>query len=149
VPVRYDPFDASTAYAYVGNTWHRCISERHEDFLNRSRYEIAAAADELRAQYRLVNRGNLRVEGKPLSQFIVKLKKQEEGLPERLRDDDNGKVIAMILPADKSGEPSSPGSGGSEPINGHSPSRPVSPADDSLDSEPAFENLEPLGRLEL
>ena len=27
VPVRYDPFDASSAFAYVGGQWERCYSE--------------------------------------------------------------------------------------------------------------------------
>jgi putative transposase len=48
VPVRYDPFDAGTAYAYVGKRWVECCSELHWAFSGRSEKEIMLATEELR-----------------------------------------------------------------------------------------------------
>lgn len=37
VPVRYDPFDAGTAYAYVNKEWTECHSEYFAIFRGRSK----------------------------------------------------------------------------------------------------------------
>ncbi len=42
VQVRYDPFDAGTAYAFVGGQWVKCISQYYADF--QGRQDNAAAA---------------------------------------------------------------------------------------------------------
>jgi hypothetical protein len=39
VPIRYDPFDLGTAYAYVKDHWVRCISEYYKSFHERSERE--------------------------------------------------------------------------------------------------------------
>jgi len=48
VPVRYDPFDAGLAYAFIRKRWVRCISEHHARFAGRSEREIQLASAELR-----------------------------------------------------------------------------------------------------
>ena len=48
VPVRYDPFDAGQAYAFVKGRWVRCLSEHHAAFAGRSEREIQLASAELR-----------------------------------------------------------------------------------------------------
>jgi len=48
VPVRYDPYDAGTAYAYVGNHWISCYAEHFSSFRGRSEREMMIAAAELR-----------------------------------------------------------------------------------------------------
>ncbi len=50
VPVRYDPFDMGTAYAYVKGNWVRCISEHHQSFQGRSEQEVKLASTQLRKQ---------------------------------------------------------------------------------------------------
>ncbi len=48
VPVRYDPHDAGTAYAYVGKRWVTCFSEHYATFRGRSEREMMIATTELR-----------------------------------------------------------------------------------------------------
>jgi len=48
VAVRYDPFNAGTAYAFVRGRWHTCISEHYACFYGRSEWEIKVATSELR-----------------------------------------------------------------------------------------------------
>ena len=52
VPVRYDPYDAGTAFAYVGNRWVACYSEHFSAFHGRSEREMMIAAAELHKRYR-------------------------------------------------------------------------------------------------
>ena len=52
MPVRYDPYDAGTAYAYVGNRWVACYSEHFSSFRGRSEREMMIAAAELHKRYR-------------------------------------------------------------------------------------------------
>jgi putative transposase len=51
IPVRYDPFDAGLAYAFVKKRWVRCISEHHARFAGRSEREIQLASAELRRRH--------------------------------------------------------------------------------------------------
>ena len=48
VPVRYDPYDAGTAYAYVRKRWVQCISEHYGTLHGKSEREIMLATAELR-----------------------------------------------------------------------------------------------------
>lgn len=50
VPVRYDPFDVGTAYAYVCGHWVRCISEHYQLLQGHSEREIKLASTEIRKQ---------------------------------------------------------------------------------------------------
>ena len=50
MPVRYDPFDMGTAYAYVDGQWVRCISEHYALLQGRSEREVRYASLELRRQ---------------------------------------------------------------------------------------------------
>ena len=50
VPVRYDPYDVATAYAYVGGRWVRCDSEYAPRLRGHSEREIGLATEELRKQ---------------------------------------------------------------------------------------------------
>ncbi|MEH2207243.1 MAG: DDE-type integrase/transposase/recombinase [Nostoc sp.] len=43
VPVRYDPFDYATAYAYVQGHWVRCISKHYNRFQGHSEREVMIA----------------------------------------------------------------------------------------------------------
>ena len=48
VPVRYDPFDAGTAYAFVNKQWTECHSEYFTVFHGRSEKEMMLATEEMR-----------------------------------------------------------------------------------------------------
>ncbi|QMS92341.1 DDE-type integrase/transposase/recombinase [Nostoc edaphicum CCNP1411] len=53
VPVRYDPFDYGTAYAYVHGHWVRCISNHYNKFQGHSQREIMVATEILRQKKHL------------------------------------------------------------------------------------------------
>lgn len=50
VPVRYDPDDLSTAYAWLNDHWATCRAEFASVFANRSEKEISIASKEIRAR---------------------------------------------------------------------------------------------------
>lgn len=50
VAIRYNPYDVSEAYAYLGNEWIRLRSEYAELFAGRSEKEIAIRTQEIRAR---------------------------------------------------------------------------------------------------
>lgn len=85
VPVRYDPWDASTAYAYVRGQWERCVSEHAHVFQGRSERELALATAELRQRDRL--RGRLAtLTTRQLATFLLEVQEREDLLLQRLRD---------------------------------------------------------------
>src|SRR5258706_11561363 len=49
VPVRYDPFDLSVAYAYVHERWVECVTSSYGQFQGHSERELLLATAELRA----------------------------------------------------------------------------------------------------
>ncbi len=52
VPVRYDPYNVGSAYAFVRKQWVRCISEYYPIFQGRSEQELSLAAAELHQRQR-------------------------------------------------------------------------------------------------
>ncbi len=50
VDVRYDPFNAGIAYAYVRGQWVECISEYYSLFRGRSEKEVQIATTQLKKQ---------------------------------------------------------------------------------------------------
>jgi transposase InsO family protein len=85
VPVRYDPFDAGLAYAFVQGRWVRCISEHHARFAGRSEREIQLASAELRRRQQRHGQ-HLRVTARALADFLASLDAEEVLLEQRLRD---------------------------------------------------------------
>src|SRR5439155_800125 len=51
VPVRYDPFDAGTAFAFVRNRWILCHSEYYSVLRGRCEKEMMLATQELHKQH--------------------------------------------------------------------------------------------------
>ncbi len=77
VPIRFDPWDASTAYAFVHGKWVHCISNRASVFRNCSQKAIELASELLRARYRA--EGNKRqVTMLRLAKFLEETKSAEE-----------------------------------------------------------------------
>jgi putative transposase len=85
VPVKYDPFDAGIAYAYVNGLWERCISERYAAFQGRSEREMMLATAILRQQMRL-NRQQADINARSLSAFLASVEGQEALLEQQLKD---------------------------------------------------------------
>jgi putative transposase len=85
VAVRYDPFDAGTAYAFVERQWVRCYSEHHTILQGRSEKEILLASHELRRRHR-VCAGGKATTARKLADFLQSVESEEILLEQRMRD---------------------------------------------------------------
>jgi putative transposase len=85
VPVRYDPFDVGTAYAYVKGRWVRCISEYHALFQGRSEQEIKVISAELRQQMQQHTR-SLPLRAKTIASYLESTEASEAIQLQRLKD---------------------------------------------------------------
>ena len=85
VPVRYDPFDAGTAFAYMGRHWVECHSEHYALLQGRSEKELMLASSAIRRQQQRHAQG-LAVTAKKLGAFLHSVETDEALLVQRLRD---------------------------------------------------------------
>lgn len=85
VPVRFDPFDAGTAYAFVKGRWVRCFSEHYARFSGRSEREMLLATAELRKSQQRHNQ-QFTITARKLADFLASLEAEELLLEQRLRD---------------------------------------------------------------
>jgi putative transposase len=85
VAVRYDPFDAGAAYAFVERQWVRCCSEYHTVFQGRSEKEILLASSELRRRRRICT-GGKGATARNLADFLQSVESEEALLDQRMRD---------------------------------------------------------------
>jgi len=95
VPVRYDPFDASTAYAYVTGRWVRCVSDYRDDFRGRSEREIQLASQELRQRNRRHGQ-QFNITQKQLALFLRSADAKGVLLMQQLHDSEVKSVLATI-----------------------------------------------------
>ncbi|MBC8450393.1 MAG: hypothetical protein H8D78_21880 [Chloroflexi bacterium] len=95
VPVRYDPFDAGAAYAFVKGRWVRCISEHYARFAGRSEREMMLATAELRKRNQRHTR-QFAITARRLADFLASLDAEEALLEQRLRDSEAQDVLAII-----------------------------------------------------
>jgi transposase InsO family protein len=98
VPVRYDPFDAGTAYAYVNKEWAECHSEYFAVFRGRSEKEMMLAAQEMRKLKRHES-GDFTVTSRKLAEFLESVQAEELVLEQRLNDTESrsGKANLTVL----------------------------------------------------
>jgi len=95
VPVRYDPFDMGTAYAYVKGQWVRCISEHYKSFRNRSEREVKLASVEIRRSRQKIAQ-KIPVTAKEKATYLESANAKETLLLQRLHDlarQDVGEII--------------------------------------------------------
>jgi putative transposase len=85
VHVRYDAFDAGTAFAFVRGQWVQCHSEYYAILQGRSERELMLATHELRKRQRLHARQR-GLSAKTIGDFLQSLEVQEILLTQRLRD---------------------------------------------------------------
>jgi transposase InsO family protein len=85
VPVRYDPFDAGIAYAFVHKQWNRCHSEHHAVLKGRSEREVMLATQELRRRYHN-HSAAFAVTARHLAEFLQSVEAEEVLLTQRLSD---------------------------------------------------------------
>ena len=85
VPVRYDPFDLGTAYAYVRKQWVACRSEHSGAFQGRSEKEVMIASREiLKRRQEHSRRGG--ITARRLADFLISIESEEVLLQQRLQD---------------------------------------------------------------
>jgi len=85
VPVRYDPFDAGVAYAFIKGHWAQCLSEHYAIFAGRSEREIQLATMELRKRNQLHGQ-QFTITARKLADFLTSLEAEELLLEQRLQD---------------------------------------------------------------
>jgi putative transposase len=95
VPVRYDPHDASRAYAFVDNRWIECVSDHHSTFHGRSEQEIKLASEELRGRCKQHSKES-HVTARKLADLLRSVETEEKFLAQRLRDKANEEVLEVI-----------------------------------------------------
>lgn len=104
VEVRYEPFDASIAYALVRKQWVRCISSYYQLFQGRSEKEVRLITAELIKRKRDQGK-DITVTDKELAQFLSSAEMKEgKFLEQRLRTVENKSVIqkSVITENDRS-----------------------------------------------
>ena len=92
VPVRYDPFDIGTAYAFVKNCWTECHSEHYVALQGRSEKEIMLASKEVRRRSQLHSRERFTLTARKLADFLESAEAKEKCLLQRLRDRESGSI---------------------------------------------------------
>lgn len=85
VPIRYDPFNAGIAYAFIKGRWVQCLSEHYASFAERSEREIQLATAELRKRNHLHGQ-QFTITARKLADFLTSLEAEEFLLEQRLRD---------------------------------------------------------------
>jgi putative transposase len=85
VPIRYDPFDAGLAYAFVRKQWLQCHSEYYAVLKGRTEREIMLATNELH-QRRRNHSADFTVTARQLAKFLQSVEAEEKLLTQRLRD---------------------------------------------------------------
>jgi putative transposase len=97
--VRYDPFDAGIAYAFVRGQWVQCHSEYYTVLHGRSEKEIMLATKELRRRSQL-HSVQFSVTAHHLAGFLRSVEAEEVLLSQRLRDHAS-QVIRAEMPIHK------------------------------------------------
>jgi len=85
VPIRYDPFDAGVAFAFVKNQWVQCHSEYYAILKGRSEREIMLATQQLRRK-RQMHQLHGALSAKKIGDFLRSIEAEELLLGQRLRD---------------------------------------------------------------
>lgn len=86
VPVRYEPFDMSIAYAFIDGQWLKCTADAFVQVQGRSEREWQLILDEWRAQQRQHGKKRVSVNGALLAQFLEEITTEEQLLLQQLRD---------------------------------------------------------------
>jgi putative transposase len=86
VPVRYEPFDMSKAYAFLDGQWLPCTADAFFQVQGRSEREWQLILDEWREQQRQHARRRVSVNGPLLARFLEELATEEQLLLQQQRD---------------------------------------------------------------
>src|SRR5712691_13329302 len=86
VPVRYEPFDRSRAYAFVDGQWLPCTADAFFQVQGRSEREWQLILDEWREHQRQHGRKRVSVNSPLLARFLEELATEEQLLLQQQRD---------------------------------------------------------------
>jgi putative transposase len=133
VPVRYDPFDLGTAYAYVKERWVACRSQYYHVFEGHSERELLLATQELRQQAKQTQ-ATASLSAKRLADFLADVQAHETLLLQRLRDVEGRAVLDAIAGGSTSLKGEATAISTSSNLSTHSPLRealeaPLAPVD--------------------
>lgn len=103
VPVRYDPFDAGVAYAFVRKQWLPCHSDCYGTLRGRSEREIMLATTELRRRHQNHSAG-FHVTARRLAEFLQSVEAEELLLMQRLRDGESRAIRVGTLSHTENGD---------------------------------------------
>ena len=95
IPVRYDPFDIGTAYAYVQKRWVQCRSEHYLKLKGHSERERELATAELRKQYQNHSHETT-ITAKRLADFLADVGAHQEVLLQHWHDLEARDVFARM-----------------------------------------------------
>lgn len=95
VPVRYDPFDLGTAYAYVRGRWVQARSEHYLRLRGHSERELQIASTELRKQYQNHTR-DAAITAKRLADFLADVSSHDTVLHQHWQDAESRDVFAQM-----------------------------------------------------
>jgi putative transposase len=95
VPVRYDPFDLGTAFAYVQGRWVQARSEHYLQLRGHSERELQFASAELRKQYQN-HRRDAAITAKRLADFLADLSGHDTVLRQHWQDAESRDVFAQM-----------------------------------------------------
>jgi putative transposase len=121
LPVRYDPFDLSTAYVFVFGRWTKCISAHWQAFRGRSERELMLASAILHRQHQHQAGREQALTAKRLADFMNRVEGDEALLCQRDQDAEAGLVMTRV-------------EGGKLDKNAFGPSEGDVPADANLSS---------------
>jgi putative transposase len=103
VPIRYDPFDVGTAYAFVSGQWVECHSEYYSALHGHSEREIHLASEELRKR-RENHSGQFVITARKLAEFLESVEVEEALLIQRLSDLEARSLQAQPGPSTKAAD---------------------------------------------
>lgn len=104
VPVRYDPFDVSTAFVWLREQWVVCRSEYAATFQGRSEKEITSATQEIRARGK--RSGERRtISAKAIAAALRDVAATEKGLKDAMRRDDGQAAMPLAVSASPQSNP--------------------------------------------
>jgi len=86
VPVRYDPFDLSRAYAYVRNKWTLCVPPNRFGLQHLSEKELMLITQEIRERQRQQSKRGAVITGRLISGYMAKTAVTEARLQQQKRD---------------------------------------------------------------
>ena len=95
LPVRYDPFDLSTAYVFVGGRWAKCVSAYWQAFRGRSERELMLASAILHRQNQNQAGRERALTAKRLADFMTRVEGHEALLCQRDQDAEVSLAITL------------------------------------------------------